>query len=369
MSRRIICTVTTDLCYDQRMMRIGDTLAQAGYEVLLLGRERPTSPPLTTARYAQRRMRCWFHHGKLFYLEYNLRLFLYLLFARYDGVCAVDLDTLLPAFLCCRLRGKVCVYDAHEYFTEVPEVIDRPAVKRAWEAVADLVIPRLRYAYTVGDGLAKIMGERYGIPFAVIRNLPLPSPAPPPDPVAAKTKIILYQGALNEGRGLEVAIAAMSSIEGAELWLAGDGDLTSTLQQQAQALGLTDRVRFLGYVLPAELARLTPQAYIGLNLLENKGLSYYYSLANKTFDYMRAGIPGIHPDFPEYRHLYEQHQAFVLLPSLTPDALADAIQRLIDDEDYYLTLRRNSLAAAQELNWQKEGQRLVDFYEGIRWSG
>jgi glycosyltransferase involved in cell wall biosynthesis len=363
---RIICTVTNDLTYDQRMIRICGSLARAGHEVLLVGRQRRASRPLQAEPFGQERLRCCFEKGKLFYLEYNLRLFFFLLWHPFDIICAVDLDTLLPAYLTSRLRGKPCVYDAHEYFTETPEVVRRPAVQRIWAALARLIIPRLRYAYTVGPALARIFEERYGIPFAVIRNLPARQP------LAEKTapdhpRIILYQGALNEGRGLECAIAAMQKIEGAVLWLAGEGDLSDALRQLARQMGLEEKVRFLGFLPPRELQQLTPQAYLGLNLLENRGLSYYYSLANKAFDYVQAGKPSIQMAFPEYAALNAQHEVFLLLDELSANALATAIRQLLHDAERYEQLQANCWRAREEWVWEKEEERLLEFYKNVEY--
>lgn len=362
---RIICTVTNDLTYDQRMIRISSSLARAGYAVLLTGRQRRASQPLREEAFRQKRLRCHFEKGKLFYIEYNLRLFFFLLSHPFDIVCAVDLDTLLPAYLASRLKGKICVYDAHEYFTETPEVERRPLIKRIWEGVASFTLPRLRYAYTVGPALAQLFEERYGTPFAVIRNMPnrqpLASATAPGTP-----RIILYQGALNEGRGLEYAIEAMRQIEGAVLWLAGEGDLSATLRAQARQLELEGKVRFLGFLPPHELQHLTPQAYLGLNLLENRGLSYYYSLANKAFDYVQAGKPSIQMAFPEYAALNAQYEAFHLLEALSVPALVAAIRQLLYDAEYYDRLRSNCLRAREEWVWEQEEERLLEFYRELR---
>ncbi len=363
---RILCTVTNDLTYDQRMIRICTSLAGAGYEVWLVGRKRASSRPLKEEPFRQKRLPCFFEKGKLFYLEYNLRLFFFLLATPFDVVCAVDLDTILPGFLVSRLKGKPCVYDAHEYFTEVPEVARRPAVKRIWEGVARLTVPRLKYAYTVGKGLAGLLEERYGAPFSVIRNVPRLSgrPAKAAEPVSGRPAI-LYQGVLNEGRGLEFVIGAMHEIEGAELWLAGEGDLSENLREQVRRQRLDGKVRFLGYLSPAELHALTPQAHIGLNLLENKGLSYYYSLANKAFDYIQAGVPSLNMAFPEYLALQQEYGVFVLLKELSPTAISTAVNTLLEDERLYNQIRDNCLRAGMVLNWEKEEQLLLDFYRRI----
>ena len=104
--KRIICTVSNDLTYDQRMIRICSTLAAAGYEVLLVGRELPGSRQLVAQPFSQKRMQLCFKKGKFFYLELNLRLLIGLLFSKFDIVYAVDLDTLLPSRLIAELRRK-----------------------------------------------------------------------------------------------------------------------------------------------------------------------------------------------------------------------------------------------------------------------
>ncbi len=363
--RRIICTVTNDLVYDQRMIRICSSLAKAGYEVKLVGRKKADSPTLSEQPFSQKRLYCFFQKGKWFYLEYNIRLFLYLIFHAFDLICAVDLDTLAPGYVVSKLKIKPLIYDAHEYFTEVPEVVRRPQIQRIWAKLAQTLIPRIRYAYTVGDELGKIFEKEYGVPFEVIRNVPevysVTSPQKPP----GKTRVLLYQGALNEGRGLEAIIQAMPLIGDTELWLAGEGDLSEQLREMAMALRLDNKVRFLGYVRPQELKAITLQADLGLNLLENKGLSYYYSLANKAFDYIQAGIPSLHMNFPEYRHLQEEYDVFVLAESLDPSYLAGLIQGLFNDQSRYQELQQNCQSAAKTLNWTHEEQRLLRFYQNI----
>ncbi|MGB3617461.1 MAG: glycosyltransferase, partial [Catalinimonas sp.] len=126
---RVLLTVTTDLTYDQRMQRICRTLAGAGYDVHLVGRRRPHSRPLREEPYRQTRLPGRFERGKLFYLEFNIRLFFWLLLRRADAVCGIDLDTAGPAWAVARLKRVPFVYDAHEYFTEMEEVVRRPAVR------------------------------------------------------------------------------------------------------------------------------------------------------------------------------------------------------------------------------------------------
>lgn len=358
--KKIIFAVTTDLNYDQRMQRICGSLHGHGYGVSLVGREWKISEPLSVRPYHQHRLKCFFQKGKLFYLEYNFRLWLYLIGRPFDAYCAVDLDTALPLYLRARSTRGFFGYDAHEYFPETPEVMGRPKVKKLWETIEKFVVPRTDFAYTVAASLARIFEEKYGRPFAVIRNVSMYryfAPFIKPD------KYILYQGALNEGRGLEALLEAMLTVE-ARLVICGEGDLSGMLRQKAQDLGLAEKVSFTGFILPDDLLSLTRGAWVGVMLLENKGLSYYYSLSNKFFDYLHAGIPQLAVDFPEYRLLNEQYGVAVLV-GLDPEKISEALNRLLRDQDLYGSLAENCQRAREELNWQQEEQKLAAIYRHL----
>jgi glycosyltransferase involved in cell wall biosynthesis len=366
--RPLLFAVTTDLNYDQRMQRICSSLASHGYEVLLIGREWPHSQPLTPQPYQQYRLKCLFKKGKLFYLEYNLRLFAFLFSHKAAVWCAIDLDTALPIWLRAKLSSQPFVYDAHELFTEVPEVVSRPVVQGLWRLVERFIVPRATIAYTVGPALAEWFQQRYGRPFAVVRNVSrLTSADLPPTPTEDSLNgYILYQGVLNEGRGLEALLDAMPQVS-ARLVICGEGDLSAELRARAERLGLlaSGQVEFRGFVLPTELRTITQQASLGVMLLENRGLSYYYSLANKFFDYLHAGIPQLGVDFPEYRRLNDLYDVAEVV-ALTPDSLAAAINRLLRaDPARYQELAQNCRRARLELNWQREEQTLLALYASL----
>lgn len=352
-------TVVNDLSYDQRMHRICGSLAKAGYKVTLIGRKLPDSQVLPELPFACVRLPFFFRKGKAFYLELQIRLFFYLLFQKTDIYGAVDLDTSLPNMLIAGIKGKKWVYDAHEYFTEVPEVVNRPGVQRVWQWIEKICVPKADLAYTVSPGLAKLFEEKYQTPFAVIRNLPLkrafdflPKHKPP---------FILYQGALNEGRCLEMLLEAVQGLP-IEVWIAGEGDLSAKLRNQCKELNLENQVRFLGYVKPEDLHQLTPQAFLGFNVLENKGLSYYYSLANKCFDYLQAGVPCLCSPFPEYIHLAEEYPALIFAAAY-PAEIRLAISNLINHPETYAKYAAATTKAAELLTWETEERLLLALYE------
>ncbi len=364
MKNRIFFSVTNDLSYDQRMIRICGSLATAGYTVCLIGRKQVHSVPLIQRKFQQVRLHCFFQKGMGFYAEYNIRLFFYLLLHRADVYCAIDLDTILPNLIVSRIKRKQRVYDAHEYFTEVPEVVRRPTVKRIWEKIAQWSIPQFEHCYTVASDLGRIMTTTYGPNFIVIRNVPM-STEKVTSPDKDQVFTLLYQGVLNEARGLEVAIKAMKKLPKTQLWLAGEGDLSAKLRQLAQDEKVENQVHFLGYLQPEALKEITLKAHLGLNLLENKGLSYYYSLANKAFDYIQAGLPAIHMDFPAYRDLHDQYDVFLLLEELSVGALVSRVTAIQKDQIRYERLQQNCLSARTTLNWEQEEKVLLSFYQGL----
>lgn len=363
--KRIILCVTTDLSYDQRMQRIAQSLHKAGYDVTLVGRKKTDSIALAATDYKQVRLNCWTQKGKFFYVEYNLRLFFYLLFKSFEAVCAIDLDTILPCYYVTKLKGKPCVYDAHEYFTEVPEVVTRPKIKRFWEWVARHTIAKMSACYTVGAGLADIFTQTYQKPFGVVRNVPLRRLYTPRATPATPPYIIQYQGALNDGRGLPEAIMAMKQVPNAVLMIAGEGDLSAALRELVARENLQEQVKFLGYVQPKDLKALTQEAYIGINLLENKGLNYYYSLANKCFDYLQARVPALNMNFPEYLALHKTYHADILIEHLDADIIAAALNQLIQDKDLYAQLQANCALAAERLTWEAEELVLLDIWKQV----
>ncbi len=354
-----------DLPYDQRMQRIWSSLHKAGFEISIFGR---ALVELEADKYPYhiKRYKPLFKTGFLAYAEYNIRSFYFIMSRPVKTLCCVDLDTMFAGIVAKKFSGYKLVYDAHEYYTESPEITNRPFVKKFWEYIGKISIPASDICYTVSSSIAYEMTERYNIPFRLVRNLPVQSKTDktiniPP----ASVKYIIYQGALNVGRGLENLILAMKYFPALELWLAGEGDLKETLKDLAKKNDLSGQVRFLGNILPSQLNDLTTGAWLGINLLENLGKSYYLSLANKFFDYIHSGIPQICIDFPEYRLLNRTYHIALLVPDIEINTIRSAIDQLQWDEEMYRRLKFNTFIAAQDLNWEQEEKTLIDIYTSI----
>jgi len=360
--KRIVFAVTNDLNNDRRMHKICDSLKMAGYDILLIGRALKSSKPIVPKSFGQLRLNCLYNRGKLFYIEYNLRLFLWLIFNRNDIICAIDLDSIAACTVAGKLRGKKLVYDAHEYFTEVPEIMHRPAVQNIWRWVEKTFVPKMDVCYTVSGSLASLYEQKYGKKFFVIRNVPLLNDGAI-DEKQDEDKFILYQGALNKGRGLELLIESMKQLP-IRLLLAGEGDLSKDLRKMAMDGGLQEKVKFLGMVTPEELEVLTPRAFLGYNLLENLGKSYYYSLSNKFFDYIHACLPGLSNPFPEYEAIDNKYHV-AIITNLSVSEIVLSVEKALNDPVHYGEIRENCRMARKIFNWQAEEKKLIAIYNDI----
>ena len=356
---RIAVAVTNDIVTDQRVARTCDALLEDGHDVLLIGRVLPDSKPISRP-YRVCRMRLLFRRSALFYAEYNIRLFLRLLFVRADMFYANDTDTLLAAYCAARVRGKKVFFDAHEMFPEVPELTARPRIKRIWERIERCVVPRVDGAVTVCRSIADIYRDKYGVEMGVVRNVPkqrlLQQPCPSEPPT------ILYQGAVNIGRGIDQIIDAMEFLPEMRFVVAGDGDEYEKMRAYAASKPWGERIEFLGRLTPEELHRLTPTATIGACLLDNMGLNYYYSLPNRIGDFVAAGVPLLATDFPEIRRVIASYGVGTLVGEERGEALAELIRKAVADW-HMLSVderQRRMEAASRDLSWENDKKVLIE---------
>ena len=232
---KVTVSVTNDLVTDQRVHKVCTTLSENGYEVKLIGRKLRNSKPINRS-YSTVRMNLLFNKKLFFYAEYNIRLFFYLLFHKTDIYLSNDTDTLLANYLASFIRKKPLIFDAHEIFPEVPEVTNRKRIKKVWTAIEDFIFPRLKNSYTVCDSVAEYYNEKYKINMRVVRNIPpkrTTTLSSQPSPIDSKgKKVILYQGAVNLGRGIEWIIETMPLLDDFVFYVIGDGDKLMELKEK-----------------------------------------------------------------------------------------------------------------------------------------
>ena len=367
--RRIVVSVTNDLLTDQRVQRTCDALYAAGYMVELVGRNWPDGRRLVKP-YRCVKMRLIFHSSVLFYAEYNLRLFFKLLISRADAFYANDTDTLLASGLAARIRRKPLLFDAHELFPDVPELMGRSFVRKIWRVVEKRCVPRAKVCITVCESVANEYFARYGVKFGVVRNLSDNVGEVEVGGHRESEHVLIYQGAVNVGRCVKEIIDAMEYVTDYQLVVAGIGDQYEAMRQYAVSRPYQGRIKMLGRVSPKDLHQLTKRADLGFCVMENMGLNYYYSLPNRISDYVAAEVPVLASDFPEIRRVVEKYRIGKLVDQETihnPQLLAQSIKETLcvweklDDGQR----KERFVEAREELSWKREKEKLLGYVDAL----
>jgi glycosyltransferase involved in cell wall biosynthesis len=303
----------------------------------------------------------------LFYANLNIRLFFYLICSRAQIILSNDLDTLPACFAVSRIRRRKLVFDSHELFPEVPELVHRPKVRKIWMGLEKFLVPRVNYGLTVCDSIAEYYQKTYDVVFVTIRNLARFRYDHEFEGITGKKDkpVVLYQGALNLGRGLELAIESMQYLENAKLLIVGNGDIKEKLTELADDLGLMGRVEFLARVPFEQLWPYTASAEVGISLEEDLGLNYQYALPNKLFDYIQARIPVVVSDLPEMSSVVEHYRIGKILRERTPQKLAELIRESILARKKDKKLISDIELAARELCWEKEEDKLISLFKCV----
>ncbi len=362
--KRVIISVSNDLVSDQRVHKVATSLHNNGYSITLIGRNFSNSLPINR-EYKTKRFRLLFNKGPLFYVCLNCRLFLFLLFVKADIFLSNDLDTLLGNYTASKIRNKKLVYDSHEYFTEVPELQGRNFIRKRWQGIEKRILPKLKYSYTVCNTIAEEYKKKYGINMLTIRNIPMLENINVENKKDLLEKIIIYQGALNIGRGIEEVMKALEYLNNVKFHIIGTGDIEKELKELAIKLNIANKVRFFGKIPFEELKQQTTKADIGISLEQNLGLNYYYSLPNKIFDYIHAEVPILASKFPEIEKIVNGFKIGVTIENYEPEYLAKIINDMLFDKGKRKIWQENLKKTSTELNWQKEEKVLLKLFELI----
>lgn len=368
--KKAIVSVINDLSTDQRVHKVCTTLEKLGFDVILVGRKQRAGLPLAERSYKTKRMFLLFEKGPFFYAEYQFRLFLYLLFHKADVLVANDLDTLWPNYKISKLKSAHLVYDSHELFCEVPELQNNPKKKNIWKNIERKIFPKLKYVFTVNDSIAKIYSEEYKVDVKVVRNIPLLSNQTKIENVSKEQlgistdkKIIVLQGAgINIDRGAEEAVQAMQYVENAILLIIGSGDVMDVLKKMVNDLKLDSKVKFIGKVPFQKLVQYTRHADLGLTLDKDTNINYKYSLPNKLFDYIHAGVPVLSSSLVEIKKIIDKYVIGDCITSHEPKHIADKINAILQDENKLQLWKKNTKIASEKLNWEIEEKALIEVY-------
>ncbi len=288
---------------------------------------------------------------------------------RADVVHAHDVNTLPTAWLAAKVSGAKVIYDAHEISTSREGY---NSFRRLVGVVEKLLMPRVQGTITTTDARAKFFARAYSIPRPVVlQNRPRLTPSRPSQRIrdqlqlAEPWPIIVYQGGLQQGRGLERLVRIAAKVPNAYFVLIGGGRLTQSLIALSEQLALTERVHFIPTVALADLPDYTASADIGVQPIENTCLNHFTTDSNKLFEYLIAGLPVVASDLPEIRRIVRAHDNGLLVREGDDEALASALQRLVNDPELRAALAANSAKASAHANWEEQEVLLTDLYQRV----
>lgn len=370
-----ICMVVFgDLRFDYRVFREAQCLSQAGHRVSIVSSSFDPSPlqgwegidlhliPIDRSRSL-----------RILYPAFWRQARPLLLAMRADVYHAHDLDALWPAAAAAKQRDVPLVYDSHEFWIEQSSLVDRPLIRHFWALLERRLIRQVHRTITVGTSIARSLQERYGLDqVTVVRNLPLYRPPVESNRIrselglAAGRPVVLYQGGFLTDNGLAEQIEALAGLdEDLALVLIGDGPTEGALKELVRRQNLEGRVYFIPRVPFAELHSYTCSADLGLCLIKGTGKSFYYSLPNKLFEYLMAGLPVLASSFPDMRAVVEESGAGLVVNPQDLRDIREKVQCFFADPSRLQTYRQAALAAAQRYNWEQEAPRLLSLYANL----
>ena len=342
-------------------------MTQNNWDVLLIGRRLSSSKKLDR-NYKTHRISLIFNKGFLFYAEYNLRLVFFLLFKKIHVLHANDLDTLLSMWLLSKLKKVPLVYDSHEFFLGVPEIQNKKMVKFIWQLIERMIFPRLKHVFTVNESIAQLYYKAYNVNVKVLRNVPEKSKIDliktkldlnlPSD----KPVVILQGSGINVDRGAEELLEAIALQDQFFLCVIGKGDVFKQLKERALSQDLSKKTMFIDAIPYKEMMQYTMLSDVGVTLDKPNNLNYEFSLPNKFFDYIKAGIPVVSSHLIEIRKLVEQFNCGTMTTSHDPHEILDALQYAFENRSSF---KKGIRQAKAELVWEKEVIDLINCYQEI----
>jgi len=363
--KSILFCVSSDVVTDQRVLRHCTTLTHNGYEVHVIARKTHKSLALPDLPFKVTRFRMLFESGPLFYACFNLRLFFFMMFQPASIIWSNDLDTLVPCYIIKRIKGKKLVFDAHELFTEVPELENQPFKKSLWEWVERRFVAKSDLLITVNDSLSAVFKSRYELTFNVIRNVPKSLPF---TPSLSKESLGIQQGSLvcilqgsglNTGRGLIETVEAFKTLEKVVLFVIGSGNALDAAINYCNLHGLEDRIRFIPRLPYHEMMSYTQLADVGLAYDTHPCMNFQLALPNKIFDYFQAGIAVLCGPQPEIKQLVEKYYCGRIMEQITPEQISQNLQYFQKNPKELELFKMNSLMASHSENWELEEQKLI----------
>ena len=282
-----------------------------------------------------------------------------------DVIHANDFDTLLFAYKASRKTGAAIVYDSHEIFAENIGITDNKWLKRFIIFNECRLVKKVDAMICVSHAAQSYFSNKYGVEPIVITNCPMLNNVPLRLKATDRFEVV-YQGLIVKGRGYEEFVESATMLgPDCRLVIRGYGSAEHGLHRIVEQKQLEDKVTFAEPVDVKELISAASSSHVGVVLTRPVNINFQLSVSNKVFEYAHAGLPEILSDVAEHRYLNDRYNFAIILPEVTPEAIAEAILRLKNNPTLYATLSNNAKRMSVETNWENESMKLLDIYNRV----
>lgn len=383
---KVLMIVQNNFVNDSRIIKEANTLGKNGYEVKVLSlHDKDLKEKEKFEFFEVERIHLSTRNKlskKIVYIQFIKYLEFYMNCIkrakkfRPDIVHCHDLATLPIGKRIRNLCNCKLVYDSHELWSHSSGIEKyskfflkvRNDLEKKIALKSDAII-------TVSNSIANKLVDQFGLEKKpiIIRNIPLRKEIKEEQDLFRKKfniksdeKIILYQGGIEKGRGIEKIIQIIPLIESnIVLVLLGNGTLIPKLKELTEKLKIQNRVFFHEAINQDILLNYTNSADVGLSLIENCCLSYYYSLPNKMFEFIQANLPIICSDFPEMRNIVKGFEIGEVANPEDKLKIAQAINDIVLNQDKFNYYKKNCQKAKKVLNWENEEKLLLKLYTNL----
>lgn len=369
---KICDVVRNSVWYDPRVIKQIDEYHNNGFDLSVVGvenskyNENEINKLKGSVRIVKIRDKYKKHRNKLYTLLKEIYIFKSLvqeiINCNPDIIHANDLNALFPAYIASKKIKCKIVYDSHEIYTENIGIASSFIQRSFWKIIEKSIIKKIDLVVSVSNAAAEYLAKLYDIPKPmVITNCSKKQKSISNFSKSEKFEI-LNHGQFYEGRGYEMMIEAAKITDNCNInyVLRGFGTLENLLRKSVNEHKLNN-VKFAPPVKTTELISYARQSNVGLAITLPININFKLTVSNKIFEYLAAGLPVIMSDIPEHRYLNEKYNFGIILKENTPEALRDAATLLYNDQELYNMYSNNAITTINELNWETEFKKLIDF--------
>ncbi len=370
MKKKIAIGFLGNFYFDTRSFNLFHSLKNKGHNVKLYGFDwfTPDFKTISTGEISLKKL----NKGRFsvfFYLRFTISLFVSLVKTKADIYFASDFYTMPVCVFIAKLKQKKVFYDSREIYTELPALTGRPWLKKAFKIIEGFFINKTDEIFTTGEMDSEYIEKLFDTKKTfTLRNLPLyRKKFIPVDFIggynlSAGSKIMLYQGIIVTGRGIDTYFKALLKDTSLVLVILGGGEHKDYYEKKADELKIRERVIFAGKISQNELANYTSGAFAGLSVIDNISINNYYALPNKLFEYIMAELPVIVSDLPQMKKVVEQYKVGAVIKDNDADELIEVLNTW-KNEEIYKKLKENCKIASGELNWEAEFEKLYFLFK------